>query len=92
MYRVEFTIGTYNMLVVSRLRNGVKYCKLLKLPEVLCIHLKRFRHEYLMSYSSKISSAVSFPSTVNNPHTSLTFTQSTSNSFGDFLNFLCKYG
>uniref|UniRef100_A0A3Q2EAE3 Ubiquitin carboxyl-terminal hydrolase n=1 Tax=Cyprinodon variegatus TaxID=28743 RepID=A0A3Q2EAE3_CYPVA len=41
------------------LRNGVKYCKVLKLPEILCIHLKRFRHEVM--YSFKISSHVSFP-------------------------------
>lgn len=47
----------------NKLRNGVKYCKLLQVPEVLCIHLKRFRHEYQMSYSSKISSPVSFPIT-----------------------------
>uniref|UniRef100_A0A8C9G5A2 Ubiquitin carboxyl-terminal hydrolase n=1 Tax=Pavo cristatus TaxID=9049 RepID=A0A8C9G5A2_PAVCR len=42
-----------------RLRNGVKYCKVLRLPEILCIHLKRFRHEVM--YSFKISSHVSFP-------------------------------
>lgn len=47
----------------NKLRNGVKYCKLLQLPEILCVHLKRFRHEYLMSYSSKISIPVSFPIT-----------------------------
>lgn len=43
----------------KKLRNGVKYCKVLRLPEVLCIHLKRFRHEVM--YSFKISSHVSFP-------------------------------
>lgn len=32
---------------------------MLQLPEVLCIHLKRFRHELM--FSSKISSFVSFP-------------------------------
>lgn len=32
---------------------------MLQLPEVLCIHLKRFRHELM--FSSKISAAVSFP-------------------------------
>uniref|UniRef100_A0A8C0B9M1 Ubiquitin carboxyl-terminal hydrolase n=1 Tax=Buteo japonicus TaxID=224669 RepID=A0A8C0B9M1_9AVES len=42
-----------------RLRNGVKYCKVLRLPEILCIHLKRFRHEVM--YSFKINSHVSFP-------------------------------
>uniref|UniRef100_G3PTW3 Ubiquitin carboxyl-terminal hydrolase n=1 Tax=Gasterosteus aculeatus aculeatus TaxID=481459 RepID=G3PTW3_GASAC len=45
--------------VKSELRNGVKYCKVLRLPEILCIHLKRFRHEIM--YSFKISSHVSFP-------------------------------
>uniref|UniRef100_A0AAQ4PWF5 Ubiquitin carboxyl-terminal hydrolase n=1 Tax=Gasterosteus aculeatus aculeatus TaxID=481459 RepID=A0AAQ4PWF5_GASAC len=43
----------------KKLRNGVKYCKVLRLPEILCIHLKRFRHEIM--YSFKISSHVSFP-------------------------------
>ncbi|XP_013921963.1 PREDICTED: ubiquitin carboxyl-terminal hydrolase 20 [Thamnophis sirtalis] len=43
----------------KKLRNGVKYCKVLQLPEVLCIHLKRFRHEVM--YSFKINSHVSFP-------------------------------
>jgi ubiquitin carboxyl-terminal hydrolase 20/33 len=42
-----------------KLRNGVKYSKVLELPEILSIHLKRFRHELM--YSSKISSHVSFP-------------------------------
>uniref|UniRef100_A0AAQ5ZNW8 Ubiquitin carboxyl-terminal hydrolase n=1 Tax=Amphiprion ocellaris TaxID=80972 RepID=A0AAQ5ZNW8_AMPOC len=49
----------YPYFVFRRLRNGVKYCKVLKLPEILCIHLKRFRHEVM--YSFKISSHVSFP-------------------------------
>ncbi|XP_005625298.1 ubiquitin carboxyl-terminal hydrolase 20 [Canis lupus familiaris] len=43
----------------KKLRNGVKYCKVLRLPEILYIHLKRFRHEVM--YSFKISSHVSFP-------------------------------
>ncbi|XP_075869946.1 ubiquitin carboxyl-terminal hydrolase 20 isoform X2 [Nelusetta ayraudi] len=43
----------------KKLRNGIKYCKVLRLPEILCIHLKRFRHEVM--YSFKISSHVSFP-------------------------------
>ncbi|XP_031810676.1 ubiquitin carboxyl-terminal hydrolase 20 isoform X2 [Sarcophilus harrisii] len=42
----------------KKLRNGVKYCKVLRLPEILCIHLKRFRHEVM--YSFKINSHVSF--------------------------------
>ncbi|XP_065167840.1 ubiquitin carboxyl-terminal hydrolase 20 [Atheta coriaria] len=43
----------------NKLRNGLKYSKVLQLPEVLCIHLKRFRHELM--FSSKISAVVSFP-------------------------------
>ena len=43
----------------KKLRNGIKYSRVLKLPEVLCIHLKRFRHEFM--FSTKISSYVSFP-------------------------------
>lgn len=42
-----------------KLRNGIKYSRVLQLPEVLCIHLKRFRHEVM--FSSKISSYVTFP-------------------------------
>lgn len=37
----------------------MKYCKVLCLPEILCVHLKRFRHEVM--YSFKVSSHVSFP-------------------------------
>jgi ubiquitin carboxyl-terminal hydrolase 20/33 len=37
----------------------MKYSKVLELPEVLCIHLKRFRHELM--FSSKINCFVSFP-------------------------------
>lgn len=37
------------------------FFQVLLLPEVLCIHLKRFRHELM--FSSKISLAVSFPLT-----------------------------
>lgn len=85
LYRDQHIID----LFPCRLRNGVKYCKVLRLPEVwvffplifcfwlticswsiklfpskfvvqiLCIHLKRFRHEVM--YSFKISSHVSFP-------------------------------
>uniref|UniRef100_UPI00358FACC9 ubiquitin carboxyl-terminal hydrolase 33 isoform X2 n=1 Tax=Myxine glutinosa TaxID=7769 RepID=UPI00358FACC9 len=49
----------YNCERCKKLRNGVKYCKVLKLPEILCVHLKRFRHDLM--YSSKISSHVAFP-------------------------------
>ncbi|KAK6622241.1 hypothetical protein RUM44_002048 [Polyplax serrata] len=51
----------YSCEKCSKLRNGVKYSKVLDLPEVLCIHLKRFRHE--LAFSSKINSFVNFPLT-----------------------------
>ncbi|XP_019909240.1 ubiquitin carboxyl-terminal hydrolase 20 isoform X2 [Esox lucius] len=49
----------YSCEKCKKLRNGVKYCKVLRLPEILCIHLKRFRHEVM--YSFKINSHVAFP-------------------------------
>ena len=47
------------MCLTFRLRNGIKFSRVMKLPEVLCIHLKRFRHEFM--FSTKISSYVQFP-------------------------------
>uniref|UniRef100_T1J2D1 Ubiquitin carboxyl-terminal hydrolase n=1 Tax=Strigamia maritima TaxID=126957 RepID=T1J2D1_STRMM len=49
----------YSCEKCKKLRNGIKYSKVLDLPEILCIHLKRFRHEVM--FSSKISTYVSFP-------------------------------
>lgn len=49
----------YSCEKCNKLRNGIKFSKVLQLPEILCIHLKRIRHELM--FSSKISSAVSFP-------------------------------
>ena len=49
----------YSCEKCKKLRNGVKYSKVLQLPEILSIHLKRFRHELM--YSSKISNHVTFP-------------------------------
>jgi ubiquitin carboxyl-terminal hydrolase 20/33 len=49
----------YSCGTCKKLRNGTKVSRVLELPEVMCIHLKRFRHEYLGS--SKISTRVSFP-------------------------------
>lgn len=49
----------YSCEKCQKLRNGVKYSKVLELPEILSIHLKRFRHELM--YSSKISTHVTFP-------------------------------
>ncbi|XP_013413385.1 ubiquitin carboxyl-terminal hydrolase 20-like isoform X1 [Lingula anatina] len=49
----------YSCEKCKKLRNGIKNTKVLQLPEILCIHLKRFRHEFM--FSAKISSYVSFP-------------------------------
>ena len=49
----------YSCEKCNKLRNGIKFSKVLELPEVLCVHLKRFRHELM--FSSKITSYVSFP-------------------------------
>jgi len=45
----------------KKLRNGLKYSQVTKLPDTLCVHLKRFRHDF--AFSSKISTRVSFPLT-----------------------------
>lgn len=49
----------YSCEKCNKLRNGIKFSKVLELPEVLCVHLKRFRHELM--FSSKITNFVSFP-------------------------------
>ncbi|GFR01005.1 ubiquitin carboxyl-terminal hydrolase 20 [Trichonephila clavata] len=49
----------YSCEKCKKLRNGIKYSKVIELPEILCIHLKRFRHEVM--YSTKINNYVSFP-------------------------------
>ncbi|MGH0148573.1 UNVERIFIED_CONTAM: hypothetical protein FKN15_026501 [Acipenser sinensis] len=49
----------YSCEKCKKLRNGVKFCKVQSLPEILCIHLKRFRHELM--FSTKIGTYVSFP-------------------------------
>uniref|UniRef100_A0A8C5WQK1 Ubiquitin carboxyl-terminal hydrolase n=1 Tax=Laticauda laticaudata TaxID=8630 RepID=A0A8C5WQK1_LATLA len=37
----------------------IKFCKVQHFPEILCIHLKRFRHDLM--FSTKIGTHVSFP-------------------------------
>jgi len=49
----------YSCEKCNKLRNGVKFSRILQCPEVLCIHLKRFRHELM--FSSKIGSHITFP-------------------------------
>ena len=43
----------------KKLRNGIKYMHLVKSPDILCVHFKRFRTELM--FPSKISTYVSFP-------------------------------
>ncbi len=43
----------------KKLRNGLKYSRVTVLPDILSIHLKRFRHEF--AFSSKVSTKVVFP-------------------------------
>lgn len=50
----------YSCEKCKKLTNGVKSSKLLNLPEILIIHLKRFRHDSMFS-TGKIGSYVSFP-------------------------------
>ncbi|XP_043941793.1 ubiquitin carboxyl-terminal hydrolase 33 [Protopterus annectens] len=49
----------YSCEKCKKLRNGVKFCKVQMLPEILCIHLKRFQHELM--FSTKICTHMSFP-------------------------------
>ncbi|CAG7819782.1 unnamed protein product, partial [Allacma fusca] len=54
----------YSCEKCKKLRNGVKRCSLYQLPEVLCVHLKRFRlFEYGggIGFSGKVSQYVQFP-------------------------------
>jgi len=43
----------------KKLRNGLKFSEVIQLPDTLCVHLKRFRHDF--AFSSKISTRVAFP-------------------------------
>uniref|UniRef100_A0A673B449 Ubiquitin carboxyl-terminal hydrolase n=1 Tax=Sphaeramia orbicularis TaxID=375764 RepID=A0A673B449_9TELE len=74
----------------KKLRNGVKYCKVLKLPEILCIHLKRFRHEVM--YSFKISSHVSFPLEGLDMRPFLAKDSPSQVSTYDLLSVICHHG
>ncbi|KAI5638408.1 ubiquitin carboxyl-terminal hydrolase domain-containing protein [Phthorimaea operculella] len=49
----------YSCSRCNKLRNGVKLSGVVRLPEVLCVHLKRFRHELM--FSAKVAARVSFP-------------------------------
>lgn len=47
------------LLFFSSFQNSVKEMKIVELPEVLCIHLKRFRFDTYLS--TKISRHIKFP-------------------------------
>ena len=49
----------YSCEKCKKLRNGLKFSRVTVLPDTLCIHLKRFRHDF--AFSTKISSRVTFP-------------------------------
>ncbi|GBP47034.1 Ubiquitin carboxyl-terminal hydrolase 20 [Eumeta japonica] len=49
----------YSCSRCNKLRNGVKMSGVVRLPEVLCVHLKRFRHELM--FSAKVGARVAFP-------------------------------
>ncbi|XP_067294751.1 ubiquitin carboxyl-terminal hydrolase 20 isoform X2 [Pseudorasbora parva] len=74
----------------KKLRNGVKYCKVLRLPEILCVHLKRFRHEVM--YSFKINSHVSFPLEGLDLKPFLAKESSSQITTYDLLSVICHHG
>lgn len=74
----------------KKLRNGVKYCKVFKLPEILCIHLKRFRHEVMYSY--KIGNHVSFPLEGLDMRPFLAKESPSQVSTYDLLSVICHHG
>ncbi|GMT05679.1 hypothetical protein PENTCL1PPCAC_27853, partial [Pristionchus entomophagus] len=50
----------YSCEKCSKLRNGVKTYRITKLPEVLCVHLKRFSHDQ-QAGGAKMNTRVTFP-------------------------------
>uniref|UniRef100_A0A3B3SBB5 Ubiquitin carboxyl-terminal hydrolase 33 n=1 Tax=Paramormyrops kingsleyae TaxID=1676925 RepID=A0A3B3SBB5_9TELE len=73
-----------------KLRNGVKFCKVQSLPEILCIHLKRFRHELM--FSTKISTHVSFPLAGLDMQPFLAKDSSAHITSYDLLSVICHHG
>jgi len=53
----------YSCEKCNKLRNGLKYSQVTELPDTLCIHLKRFRHDF--AFSSKIGTRVQFEEVVD---------------------------
>ncbi|XP_012670814.1 ubiquitin carboxyl-terminal hydrolase 33 [Clupea harengus] len=80
----------YSCEKCKKLRNGVKFCKVQSLPEILCIHLKRFRHELM--FSTKISTHVSFPLESLDLQPFLAKDCSAQTSTYDLLSVICHHG
>uniref|UniRef100_A0A8C8IH23 Ubiquitin carboxyl-terminal hydrolase n=1 Tax=Oncorhynchus tshawytscha TaxID=74940 RepID=A0A8C8IH23_ONCTS len=77
-------------LCTSILRNGVKFCKVQSVPEILCIHLKRFRHELM--FSTKIGTHVSFPLEGLELQPFLAKDSSAHTTSYDLLSIICHHG
>uniref|UniRef100_A0A8L0DSG9 Ubiquitin carboxyl-terminal hydrolase n=1 Tax=Oncorhynchus mykiss TaxID=8022 RepID=A0A8L0DSG9_ONCMY len=77
-------------LCTSILRNGVKFCKVQRVPEILCIHLKRFRHELM--FSTKIGTHVSFPLEGLELQPFLAKDSSARTTTYDLLSVICHHG
>ncbi|TRY77696.1 hypothetical protein DNTS_018891 [Danionella cerebrum] len=80
----------YSCEKCKKLRNGVKFCKVQSLPEILCIHLKRFRHELM--FSTKIGTHVSFPLEGLEMQPFLAKDSSAQTSSYDLLSVICHHG
>ncbi|XP_061879259.1 ubiquitin carboxyl-terminal hydrolase 33 isoform X2 [Entelurus aequoreus] len=80
----------YSCEKCKKLRNGVKFCKMQSLPEILCIHLKRFRHELM--FSTKIGTHVSFPLEGLDLQPFLTKDSSAQTANYDLLSVICHHG
>uniref|UniRef100_W5M7P3 Ubiquitin carboxyl-terminal hydrolase n=1 Tax=Lepisosteus oculatus TaxID=7918 RepID=W5M7P3_LEPOC len=80
----------YSCEKCKKLRNGVKFCKVQSLPEVLCIHLKRFRHELM--FSTKIGTHVSFPLEGLDMQPFLAKDSTAQTTSYDLLSVICHHG
>nr|XP_057918111.1 ubiquitin carboxyl-terminal hydrolase 33 [Doryrhamphus excisus] len=80
----------YSCEKCKKLRNGVKFCKMQSLPEILCIHLKRFRHELM--FSTKIGTHVSFPLEGLDLQPFLAKDSSAQTAHYDLLSVICHHG
>ncbi|XP_071780420.1 ubiquitin carboxyl-terminal hydrolase 33 [Centroberyx gerrardi] len=80
----------YSCEKCKKLRNGVKFCKVQSLPEILCIHLKRFRHELM--FSTKIGTHVSFPLEGLDLQPFLAKDSSAQTTSYDLLSVICHHG